>query len=150
VEDSGHSPVKGASKQGSKAEGKQDAKKFFTLKEDFTILAHFKKSKGKKDFTVAKCAEELEGKLPERSTEAIRDRLKSYLANLSKQDEEKVTKNALVRPSLSARSIQGTTYILRRPLKATRITGPSETSPRSSRAFPSTTSRGLPPEGLPK
>jgi hypothetical protein len=149
LEDGGHSPTQVASKKRSKYEGQQDTKKFFTLKEDFTILAHYKKSKGKKDFTMAKCSEELEGKLEERTAEAIRDRLKSYLANLSKQDEEKITKNALVVPSLRSRKAQDITYILRRPPKAIRITGPSETSLRSCQGYLNTTSQDPPPGGLP-
>lgn len=149
LEDGDHSPTQVASKKRSKHEGQQDAKKFFTLKEDFTILAHYKKSKGKKDFTVVKCAEELEGKLEERTAEAIRDRLKSYLANLSKQDEEKITKNALVVPRLRSRKAQDITYILRRPPKAIRITEPSETSLKSCQGYLNTTSPDPPPGDLP-
>ena len=77
-----------------KNEATPSAKNYFTVYEDNIIVEHIKKSADKTKFEVAK---ELAAKL-NRGVEAIRDRIKRYLAKLSIPDQKDLAKVAKASP----------------------------------------------------
>ena len=66
--------------------------RFYTVGEDATILAIYKKHKSKKDYNLEKVAAEAHEKLPARSTDDIAERVNTFLGQLVKADEDKITK----------------------------------------------------------
>lgn len=70
--------------------------RFFTVAEDNTLLAVYKKYRGKKDYSVEKVAEEAHGKLPDRSRASLEERVNTFFVGITKSDEEKISKASTV------------------------------------------------------
>lgn len=82
--------AKAAAPKAQKA-GRQGGKNYFTIAEDNTILEHIKR--GTEGKTKTEVAKELAARL-NRGVEAVRDRIKRYLAKLSQTDQAQLAKEA--------------------------------------------------------
>lgn len=112
-------------------EKKQNQKKFFTVGEDSTILAVYKKHRSKKDFSadkLEKTAEEIQAKLSDWSVEAISRRILKYFTSMNKTDEDKISKAATVNYPYFRNKV-ASTQSTRKQERATKSIGLSKSSP---------------------
>lgn len=70
--------------------------RFFTVKEDYLMMFTYKQTTG--DLTVFQMSQDLSLLLPNRSAEAIRDRIKRYISKLNVHDEIKIMKASKITP----------------------------------------------------
>ena len=89
------------------------------MAEDNTILQVYKKLRSKKDYAIGKVSEEVHTKLVDRTRDAIETRVNTYFVGITKTDEEKIAKAALVKTFLQ-RKIQHSMYIMVWLAKATK------------------------------